>query len=294
MGTRQIVRSRAHGHVQAVSLAMWRLGLASLIATQPSRQRDLVLAMVAARIVQPSTKLATSRLWHCSTLAEDSGVAEADENDLYAAMDGLLARQDSIEQKLAARHLREGAQVLYDLSSSDFEGRCCPLTKRGYSRDGRRGTLQVNYGLLTDARGCPVAVSVFEGNTADSHTFLPEVQRARERFGLAQVVMVGDRGMISSKAIDALRGQPGIDWITALKRVSIGALVDQGHLQLGLFDQRNLAEISSPQYPGERLVACRNDVLAKRRARKRESLLQATEVRLAQQRAFALIQAIQM
>ncbi len=277
----EVVRSRAHGHVQAVALAMQRLGLASVIASQPSRERDLVLAMVASRIVQPDTKLATTRRWHCSTLAEDFGVTEATEDDLYAAMDWLLARQDAIEQKLAARHLREDALVLYDLSSSYFEGSCCPLAKRGYSRDGRPGTLQVNYGLLTDARGCPVAVSVFEGNTSDSLTFLPAVQRVRERFGLAQVVMVGDRGMVSQKAIDELRGQGGIDWITALKSVSIRSLVEHGHLQLGLFDQRNLAEITSPDYPGERLVACRNDALAKLRAHKRESLLQATEALLA-------------
>ena len=277
----EVVRSRAHGHVQAVGLAMQRLGLTSMIASTPSRERDLVLAMVAARIVQPDTKLATSRHWHCSTLAEDFGVADATEDDLYAAMDWLLARQDAIEQKLAKRHLREGALVLYDLSSSYFEGSCCPLAKRGYSRDGRPGTLQVNYGLLTDARGCPVAVSVFEGNTSDSLTFLPAVQHVRERFGLTQVVMVGDRGMVSQKAIAELRGQAGVDWITALKSVSIRCLVEQGHLQLGLFDQRNLAEITSPDYPGERLVACRNDALAKLRAYKRESLLQATEALLA-------------
>jgi transposase len=276
----EVVRSRAHGHVQAVALAMQRLGLASVIASQPSRERDLVLAMVASRIVQPDTKLATSRRWHCSTLAADFGVADAAEDDLYSAMDWLLARQDAIEHKLAARHLRQDALVLYDLSSSYFEGSTCPLAKRGYSRDGRPGTLQVNYGLLTDARGCPVAVSVFEGNTSDSLTFLPAVQRVRERFGLAQVVMVGDRGMVSQKAIDELRGQGGVDWITALKSVSIRSLVEQGHLQLGLFDQRNLAEITSPDYPGERLVACRNDALAKLRAHKRESLLQATEALL--------------
>jgi transposase len=276
----EVVRSRAHGHVQAVALAMQRLGLASVIASTPSRERDLVLALVASRIVQPDTKLATTRRWHCSTLAEDFGVADATEDDLYATMDWLLARQDAIEQKLAARHLRKDALVLYDLSSSYFEGSTCPLAKRGYSRDGRPGTLQVNYGLLTDARGCPVAVSVFEGNTCDSLTFLPAVQRVRERFGLAQVVMVGDRGMVSQKAIDELRGQGGIDWITALKSVSIRSLVEHGHLQLGLFDQRNLAEITSPDYPGERLVACRNDALAKLRAHKRESLLQATEAQL--------------
>jgi len=285
----EVVRSRPHGHVQAVALAMQRLGLASLISSQPSRQRDLVLAMVASRIVNPDTKLATTRRWHCTTLAEEFGVAHADEDDLYAAMDWLLQRQDTIEQKLASRHLAQGALVLYDLSSSWFEGSTCPLARRGYSRDGRSGTLQVNYGLLTDVRGCPVAVSVVEGNTADSLTFLPAVQRVRERFGLAQVVMVGDRGMMSQKSIDELRGQGGIDWITALKSVSIRSLVEHGHLQLGLFDECNLAEITSPDYPGERLVACRNDALAKLRAHKRESLLQATEELLA--RVAASVQA---
>lgn len=284
----EVVRSRAHGHVSCVSSAMQRLGLASVIASAPCRERDLVLAMIASRIVQPDTKLATCRRWHDTTLAEDFGVADADEDDLYAAMDWLLARQDAIESKLAARHLSEGALVLYDLSSSWFEGSTCPLAKRGYSRDGRAGTLQVNYGLLTDARGCPVSVSVFEGNTADSTTFLPAVQRVRERFGLAQVVVVGDRGMVSSKAIEELQGQPGVDWITALKSVSMRSLLEQGHLQLGLFDQRNLAEISSPDYPGERLVACRNDALAKLRAHKRESLLQATETLLATVQASVL------
>jgi len=285
----EVVRSRPHGHVQAVTLVMQRLGFASLIASQPSRQRDLVLAMVAARIVNPDTKLATTRRWHCTTLAEEFGVAEADEDDLYAAMDWLLQRQDTIEQKLASRHLAQGALVLYDLSSSWFEGSTCPLARRGYRCDGRSDTLQVNYGLMTDVRGCPVAVSVVEGNTADSLTFLPAVQRVRERFGLAQVVMVGDRGMMSQKSIDELRSQGGIDWITALKSVSIRNLVEHGHLQLGLFDECNLAEITSPDYPGERLVACRNDALAKLRAYKRESLLQATEELLA--RVAASVQA---
>ena len=179
----EITRSRAHGHVQAVSLAMRRLGFAGVVATEPCRERDLVLAMVASRNLAPDTKLATTRRWHTSTLAEEFGVADADEDDLYAAMDWLLARQDAIEAKLAARHLSAGGLVLYDLSSSYFEGSCCPLAKRGYSRDGKPGTLQVNYGLLTDARGCPVAVSVFEGNTADSKTFMPAVQRVRENFG---------------------------------------------------------------------------------------------------------------
>jgi transposase len=276
----EITASRSHGHVQAAALTLQRLGLASLVASKPCRERDLVLAMVAARIVAAHTKLATTRWWHTTTLAEDFGVADASEDDLYAAMDWLLARQGAIQKKLAARHLSAGALVLYDLSSSYFEGSCCPLAKLGYSRDGKKGMLQVNYGLLTDARGCPVAVSVHEGNVADSQTLLPEVQRLREDFGVEQLVMVGDRGMISNKAIQEMRESEGVGWISALKSVSIRALVEQGHLQLGLFDERDLLELSSPDYPGERLVACRNPELAKLRTHKREELLAATEASL--------------
>ena len=273
----EISRSRPHGHVQAVALAMQRLGLASLLASKSCHERELVLAMVAARIVAPHTKLATTRWWHTTTLGEDFGVVDADEDDLYAAMDWLLAHQDTIQKKLAARHLREGGLVLYDLSSSYFEGSTCALAKRGYSRDGRPGTLQVNYGLLTDPRGCPVAVSVHEGNTSDSTTFMPAVHKLREDFGIEHMVMVGDRGMVSQKAIAEMREMDGIGWITALKSASIRALVEQGQLQMDLFDERNLLEISSPDYPGERLVACRNAALAKLRAHKREELLAATE-----------------
>jgi hypothetical protein len=273
----EITASRSHGHAHAVALAMQRLGFASLVASRPSRERDLVLAMVGARIVAPHTKLATTRWWHTTTLAEDFGVADANEDDLYAAMDWLLARQGTIQKKLAARHLSPGGLVLYDLSSSYFEGSTCPLAKLGYSRDGRHGMLQVNYGLLTDVRGCPVAVSVHDGNVADTQTLMPEVKRLREDFGIEQLVMVGDRGMISNKAIDEMRQADGIGWITALKSASIRALVEQGHLQLGLFDERNLVELGSPQYPGERLVACRNPQLARLRAHKREELLVATE-----------------
>ncbi|MCK9516627.1 MAG: IS1634 family transposase, partial [Ottowia sp.] len=245
-----------------------------------SPERERVLAMVAARIVSPQTKLATTRWWHTTTLAEDFGVADASEDELYAAMDWLLARQGRIQKKLAARHLHEGGLVLYDLSSSYFEGATCPLAARGYSRDGKRGTLQVNYGLMTDARGCPVAVSVHEGNTCDSTTFMPQVQRLRQDFGIERMVMVGDRGMISQKAIDAMRETEGIGWITALKSASIRALLEQGHLQLGLFDERNLFEIEHPDYPGERLLVCRNPQLARLRAHKREALLAATEQKL--------------
>jgi transposase len=276
----EAIASPSHGHVQAVALTLQRLGLAGLIAAKPCRERELVLAMVGARILAPHTKLATTRWWHTTTLAEEFGVVDADEDDLYAAMDWLLARQDRVQKKLAVRHLREGGLVLYDLSSSYFEGTTCPLAKLGHNRDGKSGLLQVNYGLLTDARGCPVAVSVYDGNVSDSKTLMPEVKRLREDFGIEQFVLVGDRGMISSKAIAELRENDGIGWITALKSVSIRALVEQGQLQLGLFDERNLVELSSPEYPGERLVACRNPELAKLRAHKRAELLAATEAKL--------------
>ena len=214
--------------------------------------------MVAARILAPHTKLATTRWWHTTTLAEEYGVVEADETDLYAAMDWLLERQGAIEKKLAARHLSEGALALYDLSSSYFEGQCCPLAKIGYSRDGKRNTPQVNYGLLTTRAGCPVAISVYEGNTADASTLMPQVKQLREQFGLERLVLIGDRGMISHKAIDTLRSLEGLAWITALKSSQIRALAQGGTLQLGLFDERNLFEFSHPDFPGERLMACRN------------------------------------
>jgi transposase len=273
----EIIQSRAHGHVAAVTQTMRRLGMALVVAATPCRERDLVLAMVAARILAPHTKLGTTRWWHTTSLPDDFGVAEADEDELYEAMDWLLARQDRIQKKLSARHLSAGSLVLYDLSSSYFEGATCPLAKRGYSRDGKRGTLQVNYGVLTDARGCPVAVSVHEGNTADPETLMPEIQRLQHDFGLAHLVLVGDRGLLSQKAVDALRQQDGIGWITALKSPAIHALIEQGHLQLGLFDERNLFELFHPDYPGERLVACRNPERAKLRAHTRENLLAATE-----------------
>ncbi len=281
----EICASRSHGHVQAVQLAMKHLGLASLLASKPCPERDLVQAMVASRILCPATKLATTRLWHTSTLAQEFDVVEATEDDLYAAMDWLLAGQDRIQKKLAARHLKEDSLVLYDLSSSYFEGSHCPLAKLGYSRDGKRGTLQVNYGLLTDGRGCPVAISVHPGNTSDSTTFLPEVKRLREQFGIQRMVMVGDRGMISQKAIDEMSQDSDIDWVTALRSASIRTLVQQGHLQMGLFDERNLLEISSPDFPGERLLACRNPELAKLRAHTRDDLLLATEKNLQKIRA---------
>jgi transposase len=276
----EIVSSRPHGHVQAVRTAMRRLGFETLIASRPSRERDRVCAMVAARVLAPHTKLATTRWWHTTTLADAFAVSEADEDELYAAMDWLLARQGMIEKKLAARQLTAGGLVLYDLSSSYFEGSCCPLGKIGHNRDGKKGKLQVNYGLLTDARGCPVAVSVFEGNTADCETVLAQVERLRDEFAIDTMVMVGDRGMISQKGVAELRQLAGVAWITALKSAQIRPLIEAGSLQLGLFDERNLFEFTHPEFPGERLVACRNPELAKLRAHKRQALIQATMVEL--------------
>jgi transposase len=276
-----IVEAQPHGHVQAVMAAMKQLGMAELIASQPDARRDRVLAMLAARILSPHTKLATTRWWQQSTLAQEFGVTKADEDDLYEAMDWLLARQDRIQKKLTARHLKAGGLVLYDLSSSYFEGKHCPLAKRGYSRDRKSGTLQVNYGVLTDARGCPVAVSVHDGNTADPVTLIPEIERVKNAFAIDELVIVGDRGMISQKAIEAITLMTGVDWITALKTGAIRGLAADGALQLDLFDERNLFELVHRDYPGERLVACRNPQLARLRAHKREDMLRATEAALA-------------
>lgn len=274
--TFEITASVAHGDARAVAIAMRKLGFAELLSSRPCREADLITALVTARLIAPHTKLATTRWWRASTLAEDLGVADADENDLYHAMDWLLERQSAIEKKLAARHLDENSLVLYDLSSSYFEGKNCPLAKLGHNRDGTGHKLQVNYGLLTTSRGCPVAVSVYEGNTNDAKTLIPQVQKLRDDFGIKNLVIAGDRGMISQKAIDELKDIEGLDWITALKSGQIRALLDGGHLQLGLFDERNLFELSCPDFPDERLVACRNPELAKLRSHKRQSLLEAT------------------
>jgi transposase len=283
----QTVSSAKHGHVKAVMLAMEKLGFDKLIASRPSKERDLVVAMVASRIFSPSSKLATQRTWKDTTLPQMLDLDGACEDDLYAAMDWLLERQDKIEKKLAARHLKEGGLVLYDLSSSYFEGTSCPLAKLGHNRDGVKGKLQVNYGLLTDARGCPVSVSVFEGNVGDPKTLLPAVGKVRENFGIHELVLVGDRGMISQKQIDALEKMDGVAWITALKTGAIRKLVNDEYIQLGLFDERNLFECEHPDFPGERLVACRNPDLARLRAHKRQSLLDATTKLLEKVRGMA-------
>ena len=282
----EVTTSRIHGDTHAVVTAMKRLGFRDLLSSRPFHEAQLVMGMVAARIVAPHTKLATTRWWHTRTLAEDLGVEHADEDALYSAMDWLLERQGAIEKKLAARHLGNGSLALYDLTSSYFEGTTCPLAKLGHNRDGKKGKLQVNYGLLTDRRGCPVAVSVYEGNTGDAKTLMPQVEKLRKDFGLDRVVMVGDRGMIGQAAIEQLRDVEGLSWITALKSGQIRALVEGGTLQLGLFDERNLFELAHPDYPGERLVACRNPELGRLRAHKRQALLDATTKELEKVRAM--------
>ena len=277
----EIASSRIHGDSDAVLLAMRKLGIASILSSRPCREARLVMAMIAARIIAADTKLATTRWWHSRTLVDELDVADANEDDLYAAMDWLVERQDRIQRKLAGRHLKEGGMLLYDLSSSWYEGETCVLARRGYSRDGRKGTLQINYGLMTDENGCPVAVSVHPGNTSDSVTFMPEVARAREDFGISQIVVVGDRGMISQKVIDQLADEEGVDWITALRSTSIRKLIDNEVIQPDLFDERDIVEFTHDDYPGERLVVCRNPALATKRDHKRQDMLQATEVLLA-------------
>jgi transposase len=277
-----IERSRPHGHVVAVLGTMKRLGIERLLASQPSRQRDLCMAMIAARVLEPKSKSATVRGFRPdtlrSTLGEALHVERADEDALYEAMDWLLARQERIEASLAKKHLSEGAMVLYDLTSTYIEGRTCPLAKLGYSRDGKTGKRQIEFGLMTDGEGRPIAVEVFAGNTADPNTVYTQVNKLRERFKLERVVLVGDRGMLTQARIDEdLRPHQGLDWITSLRAPAIAELRESGALQLSLFDTRDLAEITDPAYPGERLVVCKNPLLAQERARKRSELLAATE-----------------
>ena len=281
-----VARSLPHGHVAAVHAMARRLGLAALLGPA-GRQRDLALALIVSRVVAPGSKLSTLAWWGDTTLGADLGTGDATTDEAYAAMDWLAARQDAIERKLARRHLAPAANpsrmALFDLSSSWLEGRCCPLGARGYSRDGKKGNIQIEYGLLTDPGGLPVAVRVFEGNTADPAAFTEILDAVHGEFGLRKMVMVGDRGMITSARIGAIRELDGkYGWITALRAPAIRKLMaDDGPLQLSLFDEQDLAEISSPDFPGERLIACRNPALADERARKREDLLAATEKALA-------------
>jgi transposase len=272
-----IERSLPHGHVELILEAVKRIGLDNVISAKRTRDRDLVLAMIIERLIHPCSKLATTRLWHSTTLAEQLEVGDADEDELYAAMDWLLARQSRIEKKLAKRHLSEGCQVLYDVSSSYYEGHTCPLVRPGHSRDKKRGKPIVVYGVLTDAQGCPLAVEVYPGNTGDPTTVPDQVSTLKQRFELDRVILVGDRGMLTQTQIDELKRHPGVGWISALRSEKVRKLFDQKYLQLSLFDQQNLAEIHSPDFPDERLIACFNPLLAEERKRKRRELLEATE-----------------
>jgi transposase len=281
----RISRSLPHGHVAAVLGCLRHLQLDAILDPVPSRQRDLVIAMIVARIIEPASKLATARGLHADTLHHSLGeilhLDSADETELYQAMDWLLARQSRIEQALAQRQLSQGGLVLYDLTSTYFEGRHCPLGKLGHSRDDKSGKLQIVFGLLTNASGCPVAVEVFAGNTADPNTVASQVNKLRQRFGLSDVVLVGDRGMITSARIrEDLEASHGIRWISALRANQIQKLATGGQLQMSLFDQTDLVEIAHPDFPGERLIACFNPLLAEERARKRPDLLAATEKQL--------------
>ena len=280
-----ILRSLPHGHVAAALGALRAIGLDRLLGPAGNRCRDLVVAMVVSRLIGPASKLATARALDpataTSSLGELLGLGAVDEDELYTALDWLGERQPAVEQALAKRHLKDGVLVLYDVSSSYVEGRCCELARRGYSRDGKKGTLQIVYGLLCAADGCPVAVEVFEGNTADPMTLGTQITKIKERFGLSRVVLVGDRGMITQARLDEEIRPAGLDWITALRSSAIRELLEGGAFQLDLFDQRDMAAITSPDYPGERMMVCRNPELARRRAHKREELLVATERDLA-------------
>jgi transposase len=276
-----VTRTLPHGHVAAALGTARKIGLDRVLGTDGNRCRDLVLAMMIGRILEPTSKLAATRALSpataSSSLGEVLGLGEVDDDELYAALDWLLERQPAIETALARRHLTNGTLVLYDVSSSYMAGRCCPLAKRGYSRDGKKGTLQIVYGLLCAPDGCPVAIEVFDGNTGDPTTLAPQIEKLKQRFHLDHVVLVGDRGMITQARITDDIKAAGLDWITSLRAPAIKELLNSGALQLTLFDQRDMASITSPDFPGERLVVCRNPDLAAERSRKREELLVATE-----------------
>jgi hypothetical protein len=274
--------SRPHGHVQAVLGTLRRLGVDRLLAARRSRPRDLVVAMIVQRLLDPASKLANVRQWQTTSLASELDLHDADVEELYGALDWLLARKEKIEKKLAQRHLDEGSLVLYDVSSSYYEGRACPLIQFGHNRDGKKDRPIIVYGVLSDRNGRPVAVEVYPGNTGDPTTVPDQVEKLRQRFALNRVVLVGDRGMLTSTQIDHLRQHPGLGWISALRGPAIRKLVETTVLQPSLFDDFGLAEISSPDYPQERLVACFNPMLADERRRKRQDLLAATETQLQQ------------
>ncbi len=272
-----IERAKPHGHVEAILRALRKLGLERLLGTKRGRERDLVVAMIAERLIHPGSKLACTRHWNETTLAEELGVADADVDELYDALDWLLARQRRIERKLADRHLATDDHVLYDVTSSFYEGKTCPLARHGHDRDGKKGLPIIVYGLMTDRAGRPVAVQVYPGNTGDPATVPDQVERLRVRFKLSRAVLVGDRGMLTQARIRELKKHPDLGWISALRSGSIRALLKEGSLHASRFHERNLAEIESPEFPGERLVACFNPDLAERRRRKRDELLAATE-----------------
>jgi Transposase DDE domain len=279
----QIERSLPAGHVNAALVMARRLGLAGLLDPRACRERDLCMAMIVGRVIEPASKLGTVRALRQSTLGEELGVQGADEDDLYGAMDWLLERQERVEDRLARRHLRDGEMVLYDVSSSYFEGHSCPLAKLGYSRDGKRGLPQIIYGLLCDMAGRPVAVEVFSGELHDDKTLPSQIEKLKGRFGLSRVVVVADRGMVTEANIELMREQDGVDWITALKAPTIKKLARSGVFQPSLFDEQNLATITGAKdFPGERLVVCRNPLVAAQRTRKRQELLAATETDLAE------------
>src|SRR3990172_8593495 len=276
----RVERTLPHGHVEAILGMIEKLGLDTVIASKRCRERDLILAMIVERLIHPRSKLANTRQWNDTTLSEELSVANVDVDELYDALDWLLARQSRIERKLASRHLEDGGLVLYDVSSSYYEGHSCPLARRGHDRDGRKGLPIIVYGVMTDRRGCPVTVQVYPGNTGDPTTVADQVDKLRKKFGLADVGLVADRGMLTQARIDELKDYPGLGWISALRSGSIRKLMEQGYLQRSLFDRQNLAEIRSPEFPGERLMACYNPLLADQRRRKREELLAATEIKL--------------
>ena len=276
-----IERSLPHGHVELLLEAIRQLKLPALIDPRPSPKRDRVLAMILQRLLYPASKLATTRLWHTTTLAEELSLEDTDEDDLYEAMDWLLERQDRIERKLAKRHLAEGDPVLYDVSSSYYEGQTCPLMQFGHNRDGKRDRPIVVYGVLADSMGRPLAVQAYAGNTGDPTTVPDQVEKIRRQFGLQRVVLVGDRGLLTETQINHLKRYPGLGWISALRHHQIRRLVESEAVQLSLFDERHLAEVRSPDYPGERLIVCHNPLLAEHRRQKREALLTATEEALA-------------
>ncbi len=280
-----IIRSLPHGHVAAVLKSLRKLGIDKIIDRKASRMRSLVVAMIVARIIDPRSKLATARGLDSETafssLAGECGIETIDEDELYEAMDWLLGRQERIEKSFAKQHLQDGTLVLYDLTSTYFEGKTCPLARRGHDRDKKKGKLQIEFGLLCDVNGRPIAVEVFEGNTGDPATVASQINKLRDRFGLKRVVVVGDRGMLTEARIrEEFKTTDGLDWISALRAPAIKKLIKNNEIQPGLFDEYDLAEITSPDYPGERLMVCRNPLLYTQRKRKREDLLCATEDKL--------------